>query len=153
MAPTPTSPDPLKVGSILRGCSHCGVPMKKLMCLGVIVAMTIVVAGRHAAAQTAPASGGPVDRALIEDLVAASHILAQEGVLDAFGHVSVRHPNNSVRYLMSRSVPPALMTADDVIEYDLDSNPVNGNGRASFLEAIHSRRKLQGSSRCQRYRA
>jgi ribulose-5-phosphate 4-epimerase/fuculose-1-phosphate aldolase len=108
--------------------------MKKSVCLGVIVAMTILVASQRAAAQTVPASGGPVDPALIEDLVAASHILAQEGVLDAFGHVSVRHPNNPVRYLMSRSVAPALMTADDVIEYDLDSNPVSANGKASFLE-------------------
>jgi ribulose-5-phosphate 4-epimerase/fuculose-1-phosphate aldolase len=55
-------------------------------------------------------------------------------VLDAFGHVSVRHPSNPNRYLISRSQAPALMTKDDVIEYDLDSNPVNANGRGSFLE-------------------
>jgi HCOMODA/2-hydroxy-3-carboxy-muconic semialdehyde decarboxylase len=108
--------------------------MKKSVYLGLVVAMMIVIAGQRAAAQSVPASGGLVDRALIEDLIAASHILAQEGVLDAFGHVSVRHPNNPERYLMSRSVAPALMTADDVIEYDLDSNPVNANGRASFIE-------------------
>jgi ribulose-5-phosphate 4-epimerase/fuculose-1-phosphate aldolase len=110
-----------------------GEPMKQSACLGLIVTV-MIVAGQNAAAQTAPASGGPVDRALIEDLVAASHILAKQGVLDAFGHVSVRNPNNPNRYLMSRAVAPELTTANDVIEYDLDSNPVNANGRASFIE-------------------
>jgi ribulose-5-phosphate 4-epimerase/fuculose-1-phosphate aldolase len=85
-------------------------------------------------AQTPPSSGGPVDPAIIENLVAASRILADQGVLDAFGHVSIRHPSNPNRYLISRSQAPSLMTKDDVIEYDLDSNPVNANGRGSFLE-------------------
>jgi HCOMODA/2-hydroxy-3-carboxy-muconic semialdehyde decarboxylase len=87
-----------------------------------------------ASSQSPPTSGGPVDPAIIEDLVAGSRILADQGVLDAFGHVSVRHPSNPNRYLISRSQAPALMTKDDVIEYDLDSNPVNANGRGSFLE-------------------
>ncbi|PYO21832.1 MAG: aldolase, partial [Candidatus Rokuibacteriota bacterium] len=46
----------------------------------------------RAAAQTAPASAGPVDRALIDDLVAANRILADQGVVDGYGHVSLRHP-------------------------------------------------------------
>ena len=53
-------------------------------------------------AQTPPASGGPVDPAAIEDLVAANRILAGEGILDAYGHVSIRHPGTPNRYLMSR---------------------------------------------------
>jgi ribulose-5-phosphate 4-epimerase/fuculose-1-phosphate aldolase len=81
-----------------------------------------------------PASGGPVDPALIEDLVAASRILAAEGVLDGYGHVSMRHPGNPERYLMSRSLAPALVTADDIMELDLDSNPVEQRGRAMFRE-------------------
>jgi len=82
----------------------------------------------------APASGGPVDPGLIEDLVAASRILAAEGVLDGYGHVSMRHPGNPERYLMSRSLAPALVTADDIMELDLESNPVDARGRIMFRE-------------------
>ena len=81
----------------------------------------------------------PVDRAVINDLVIASHVLAQQGVLDGFGHVSIRHPKSPQRFLMSRSLAPALVTADDIMEYDLDGNPVDARGRSSFLERfIHS---------------
>src|SRR6058998_1078983 len=82
----------------------------------------------------APASGGPVSAELIADLAAASRVLVAHGVVDAFGHVSMRHPHAPERYLMARSVAPALVTPDDIIEYDLDSNAVNANGRSSFLE-------------------
>jgi len=71
---------------------------------------------------------------IIEDLVTASHILANEGVLDGLGHVSVRHPDNPKRYLMSRSLAPALVTVSDIMEYDLDSNAIDRSGRALFLE-------------------
>jgi HCOMODA/2-hydroxy-3-carboxy-muconic semialdehyde decarboxylase len=86
------------------------------------------------AAQTTPASAGPVDRALIDDLVAANRILADQGVVDGYGHVSVRHPGDPHRYLMSRSIAPELVTADDVMEYDLDSTAVDARGRSSYLE-------------------
>ncbi len=86
-----------------------------------------------------PESGGPVSEQLIADLAAASRILANQGVVDGFGHVSMRHPHNPNRYLMSRSKAPALVTPEDIIEYDLESVPVNANGRGSFLERfIHS---------------
>jgi HCOMODA/2-hydroxy-3-carboxy-muconic semialdehyde decarboxylase len=75
-----------------------------------------------------------MDPTIIEDLVAGSRILADQNILDAFGHVSIRHPTHPDRYLMSRNLAPALVTADDIIEYDLDSNPLNDNGRRSFLE-------------------
>ncbi len=81
-----------------------------------------------------PKSAGPVDRAVLEDLAAAARILAAEGVVDAFGHVSMRHPKDPERYLMSRSMAPALQGPDDIIEYDLHSTPINANGRSSFLE-------------------
>ena len=87
-----------------------------------------------ALAQSPPGSGGPVDAAIIEDLVAANRILADQGVVDGFGHVSVRHPNNPNRYLMSRSLAPALVTAADILEYDLEANAVDPKGRVSFLE-------------------
>jgi HCOMODA/2-hydroxy-3-carboxy-muconic semialdehyde decarboxylase len=84
-------------------------------------------------AQT-PNSGGPAAAALIADLAAASRILAAQGVVDGFGHVSMRHPQAPDRYFMARSIAPALVTPADIIEYDLDSNPCNANGRGSFLE-------------------
>src|SRR5437773_3070709 len=82
----------------------------------------------------APASGGPVSAELIADLAAASRILVAKGVVDAFGHVSMRHPRAPDRYLLARSIAPALVTPADIIEYDLESNPCNAEGRSSFLE-------------------
>src|SRR5262245_48569641 len=79
-------------------------------------------------------SGGPLAADLIADLAAASRILAAQGVVDGFGHISLRHPSAPDRYLMARALAPALVTPDDIIEYDLDSTPVNANGRSSFLE-------------------
>src|SRR5262245_44338767 len=84
-------------------------------------------------AETIP-SGGPVDPALIDDLVAASRILAHHGVLDAWGHVSIRHPTNPERYLMSRARAPALVSAEDIMEFDLDSNPIDQRERRIFVE-------------------
>jgi len=76
----------------------------------------------------------PLASALIDDLVAANRILVDQGVLDGYGHVSVRRPTDPQRYLMSRSIAPELVTAADVMEYDLDSNPVDARGRATYLE-------------------
>src|ERR1043165_4999278 len=85
-------------------------------------------------AQQAPVSAGPLNPALAEDLVAANRILADQGVLDAFGHVTVRHDKNPERFIMSRSLAPALVTADDLIEYDLDGRGVNVRGRGEYSE-------------------
>ena len=81
-----------------------------------------------------PISGGPVAAEFLTDLAAASRILAERGVVDAFGHISQRHPDSPDRYFMSTSMAPALVTPDDIIEYNLDSEPCNANGRGSFLE-------------------
>jgi ribulose-5-phosphate 4-epimerase/fuculose-1-phosphate aldolase len=81
-----------------------------------------------------PRSRGRVAAEQLADLAAASRILAAQGVVDGFGHVSMRHPGAPDRYLMARSLAPALVTPDDILEYDLDSNPVNADGRSSFLE-------------------
>lgn len=88
----------------------------------------------NAAAQTAPPSAGSVEPQLIEDLVAANRILADQGVLDGWGHVSVRHPRNPNRYLLSRSRAPELISAEDIMEFDLDSNPVDARGRPLYTE-------------------
>jgi len=84
--------------------------------------------------QKIPTTGGPVVASVLEDLAAASRILAAQNVVDAFGHVSLRHPSAPDRYLMAKSISPARVTPEDIIEYDLDSNPVNANGRGSILE-------------------
>lgn len=87
-----------------------------------------------AAAATPVRAAEPADPALIEDLVAANRILYDQGVVDGFGHVSARHDKDPNRYLLARSMAPALVTADDIMEYDLDSNPADPRGRISYLE-------------------
>jgi HCOMODA/2-hydroxy-3-carboxy-muconic semialdehyde decarboxylase len=75
---------------------------------------------------------------LIEDLVAANRILSDHGVLDAYGHISARDPANPQRYWLSRSMAPVLVTAEDIIEFDLDGNPVRaGENRLFFERVIH----------------
>jgi ribulose-5-phosphate 4-epimerase/fuculose-1-phosphate aldolase len=76
---------------------------------------------------------------LLWDLVAANRILADQQVLDGYGHVSVRHGRDPNRYLLSRSIAPEITTAEDIMEYDLDSNPVDGRGRS-----MHSERFIHG---------
>jgi ribulose-5-phosphate 4-epimerase/fuculose-1-phosphate aldolase len=75
-----------------------------------------------------------VDRVTLEDLAAASRILVDQGVFDAAGHVSMRHPGRSGRFLMSRSLAPQLITADDIMEFDLDCNAIDPQGRNGFIE-------------------
>ena len=71
---------------------------------------------------------------LIEDLVAGSRILAQHGVLDAYGHISARSDKRPEHFIMSRSRAPALVTAADLMELDSDSEPVRGETRKGFIE-------------------
>jgi len=82
----------------------------------------------------APASGGAVEHAVLEDLAAASHVLVDQGVFDAAGHVSMRHPDAAERFLMSRSLAPSLVTADDIMEFSLEGEPCDARGRSGFLE-------------------
>jgi HCOMODA/2-hydroxy-3-carboxy-muconic semialdehyde decarboxylase len=96
--------------------------------------MALMGARARATAQAAPASAGPADPKLVEDLVAANRILADQGVVDGYGHVSVRHDRAADRYLMSRSIAPEIVTAADIMEYDLDNNAVDARGRVSYLE-------------------
>ncbi|HUC61958.1 MAG TPA: class II aldolase/adducin family protein [Alphaproteobacteria bacterium] len=74
------------------------------------------------------------DPALIEDLVVANRILAAQGIVDGFGHVSARHDEFPDRYLLARSMAPALVTADDIMEFDLDGKPFEPRDRAVYLE-------------------
>ena len=70
----------------------------------------------------------------VEDLVAAYRILAEHGVIDAYGHVSVRAAGDPQRYLLSRSIAPELVTHDDILQYDLESKPIDPRGRESVRE-------------------
>lgn len=86
-----------------------------------------------ALAQSAP------DPALVQDVVAANHILYDQGVVDGFGHVSVRHDKDPSRFLMARSMAPGLVTKDDILEFGLDGEAIDAKGRAVYLERfIHS---------------
>jgi ribulose-5-phosphate 4-epimerase/fuculose-1-phosphate aldolase len=91
---------------------------------------------RTAATTTVPkrAAKPSISRALAEDLVAAHRILARYEVLDAYGHVSVRSERRPDRFIMSRSLAPALVTAADLMELDADSEPLAGEKRKGFLE-------------------
>ena len=99
-----------------------------------VACLLALPAPRWAFAQQAPASAGPADPVLIEDLIAANRILADQGVLDGWGHVSVRHNRDPNRFLLSRARAPELVSADDIIEFDLDSNPVDAKGRSLYTE-------------------
>lgn len=79
-------------------------------------------------------SGPAADPALAEELALANRILYREGVVDGFGHVSVRHDKKPDRFLLARNMAPALVTASDIVEFDFDGNPVNANGRTVYLE-------------------
>ncbi len=76
----------------------------------------------------------PSRSALLDDLVAANHILAGLGVLDGFGHVSLRDPERADAYLMSRSLAPELVGADDIMSFDLASAAQEGDARTPYLE-------------------
>jgi ribulose-5-phosphate 4-epimerase/fuculose-1-phosphate aldolase len=76
----------------------------------------------------------PTFAELVQQLVVANRVLAHYGVLDGFGHVSARHPDDPGRYLISRSLAPELVSAEDIMVFDLDSNPVGGDARQPYLE-------------------
>ena len=104
------------------------------MCKFLGVLLGLVMTAASAAAQPPTA-----DSALIEDLVAANRILYDQGVVDGFGHVSVRHDKNPEHFLLARSMAPGLVTAADIMEFDRDGNAIDPAGRAVYLERfIHS---------------
>jgi HCOMODA/2-hydroxy-3-carboxy-muconic semialdehyde decarboxylase len=80
-----------------------------------------------------------MDKDLLDDLVAANRILAEHGVIDAYGHVSIRSPDDPGRFFIARAIAPETVQAEDILEYDLDSNPLEARGRDSVSERfIHS---------------
>ncbi len=76
---------------------------------------------------------------ILEDLALANHILVNEGVLDGFGHISVRHPTHPERFFIARSMAPALVTPEDIVEVDLNGEVHDAQGRRTYVERfIHS---------------
>lgn len=108
---------------------------------GLAVTNAMFPAAQTTAQNSAAAKSNPVESmaSLIWDLVAANRILADQDVLDGYGHVSVRNERDASRYLLARSMAPEITTADDIMEFDLDSNPIDGRGRA-----MHSERFIHG---------
>ena len=89
-------------------------------------------------ADTATASVAPSPE-IVEDLVAANHILFDQGVVDAFGHISVRHDGRPDRFLLARNMAPSRVEAEDIVEFTLDGEAVNAAGRKVYLERfIHA---------------
>src|SRR6202043_655368 len=88
---------------------------------------------------SAAAQSPTADPALIEDLVAANRILYDQGVVDGFGHVSVRHGKTPEHLLLARSMAPGLVSAADIMKFARDGNAIDPKGRAVYLERfIHS---------------
>ena len=87
-----------------------------------------------AAPLLAQAPTTPSQQVLVNELVVANHILANEGILDGYGHVSVRSPTDPRRYLLARAGAPGLVTVADIAEYDLDSRPVMASSAAGYSE-------------------
>ena len=76
---------------------------------------------------------------ILNDLVIANRILANENVVDAYGHVSVRHPRDPQRFFLARSLSPERVERGDIMEFDLEGNPAGGDARQPYLERfIHA---------------
>lgn len=94
-------------------------------------------AANKAAKQAAKKLAPPKD--LLADLVLANKILYGLKVVDAFGHISVRHPKDPNHYLMARHLPPGMVTAKDIVLFDMDSTPLTHSDKPQYSERfIHS---------------
>jgi HCOMODA/2-hydroxy-3-carboxy-muconic semialdehyde decarboxylase len=80
-----------------------------------------------------------MDENLLDDLVAANRILAEHGVIDAYGHVSIRSPEDPKRFFLARAIAPETVQREDILEYDLEAQALDARGRDSVNERfIHS---------------
>ena len=104
---------------------------RRLFLIGSGVVLASALTGAARKAWTAQLTADP---ALIEDVVAANRILAALDIVDGYGHVSVRHDKDPNRYLIARSIAPELVTANDILELDLDSVPTDGGKPRMYLE-------------------
>ena len=98
---------------------------RQIVAVRVLSALAIAASCIAAHAQTGAATNS--NAAKIEDLITASHILANEGMLDSFGHATVRSATDPTHFFMPRAMPPALVARADIVELDLDCKPVTPN--------------------------
>lgn len=118
-------------------------PLSTLLWIAGVLAAAAVVgwlaASRNVEGQAAPPTTGGASAQLVDDLVVANRILSNEGILDGLGHISVRHEQNPNRFLLSRDLAPLLVTAGDLVEYDLEGAPVRANAPQGYQERfIHA---------------
>jgi ribulose-5-phosphate 4-epimerase/fuculose-1-phosphate aldolase len=111
----------------------------RVMRTGILLACAVIVTAQcgGGTAVEKPAAEAPQTGAvppLIEDLVAANRILADQGIVDGYGHVSVRNPENPDQFFLSRSMAPELVVADDILKLDLNSNVLDERGRTTYQE-------------------
>jgi ribulose-5-phosphate 4-epimerase/fuculose-1-phosphate aldolase len=112
-------------GSIKGRDMHTNIPTRRIAVAALLALAAPLLAQTPAA---------PTRQALIDELVVANRILANEGVLDGYGHVSARNPADANRYFLARAGAPGLVTAADITEYDLDSEAVTKGGAAGYSE-------------------
>jgi len=107
---------------------------------GVVMVLSLVGAAyaQSDAHSSSGANAAVAREKAIDDLVTAYHILYHEGIVDAFGHITVRDPANPSHYLMAKSVQPPFVTRADIVELDADSNPVSKDaGHVPLERFIH----------------
>lgn len=113
-----------------------------VLLIGALALAAPAVAGAQPAPPQTPPAGAPAPDArarAIADVVAANHILADQGVVDGYGHVSIRDPTDPGKFLMARSMAPEMVTATDVLVHDLDGNAPAPAGAKLYLERfIHA---------------
>jgi ribulose-5-phosphate 4-epimerase/fuculose-1-phosphate aldolase len=80
-----------------------------------------------------------MEPSLLEDLVAANRILAEHGVIDAYGHVSLRSPQDPQRFFLARAIAPETVQVEDILEYDLDAKPLDGEGTKAGIASVSER--------------
>jgi len=102
---------------------------RAVIALGAVVALTTILA-----AQAGKPAQGAGNGTILDDLVVANRILANENILDGLGHVSVRSLQRPDRFFLARDVAPGLVTAADLVEYDLEGNPVNPKAPQGYRE-------------------
>jgi len=114
-------------------------PARVILYCRALWAVAYLVMTQGLAIQESRAAVAPAGSQIVEDLVVANRILANEGVLDGLGHVSVRHDQRPDRFFLSRDLAPLLVTAADLMEFDLDGNAVDRQGRQMYQERfIHA---------------
>lgn len=96
--------------------------MQKALVLG--ASLFAIVFSQHAPCYAQTAAATDTDEARIDDIITASHMLTNEGILDSFGHISARSVKNPDHFFMPRAMPPALVSRADIVEVGLDCKPI-----------------------------